>query len=87
MKQRYCTRIRPGGVLVIPPPLLRKLGGDSTKLIVEQQGNRLVVSKRPTVTESRIATLKAWNAKKSRLVGLQMQMPDVGREDDFERLN
>lgn len=87
MKRRYHTRIRPGGHIISPTQLLRKLGGDASKLVVESQGNRLIVSRRQTAIETRGARLKTRISKKWPLFELLMQMPDVGRDDDFERLS
>jgi len=53
------VRIRPGGLLVIRPPLLRALGGDPARLTLEQDGNRLFLSRRQSPQEARVARLKA----------------------------
>ena len=53
------VRIRPGRMIFIRPPLLRTLGADPKRLMVLEEGNRLVISTRPSPQEARLARFKA----------------------------
>lgn len=55
---RAVLRIRPGGLVVLRPPLLRRIGADATNLTVEEQGGRLFVVRRPSKQEALIARLR-----------------------------
>lgn len=56
---RAVLRIRPGGLVIIRPPLLRRLGGDPTNVTVELDGNRLYVGRRPSPQEARVARFES----------------------------
>ncbi|NMG27962.1 hypothetical protein [Aromatoleum evansii] len=56
---RAIVRIRPGRMIVIRPPLLRMLGADPAELMIDQDGHRLVIARRPTPQEARLARFKA----------------------------
>ncbi|QTQ38956.1 Uncharacterized protein ToN1_48600 [Aromatoleum petrolei] len=45
-------------MILIRPLLLRTLGADPAQLTVEQEGNRLVISRRLSPQEARLARLK-----------------------------
>ena len=53
------VRIRPGRMIIIRPSLLRTLGAEPSQLMVEQEGHRLVISRRRSQQEARLARLKA----------------------------
>lgn len=53
------VRIRPGGILIIPPMLLRTLGNDPKKLVVELTDGRLFLSRRLSPQQARLARFKA----------------------------
>lgn len=55
---RAVLRIRPGGLVVRPPPLLRRIGADATNLTVVAEGGQLVVARRPSCQEARVARLR-----------------------------
>ena len=57
--KRFKARIRPGGWIVIPRPLLHSLGADPGQLTIELHGKRLVVSRRQSPAEIRRAKFKA----------------------------
>lgn len=57
--KRFRIRIRPGRLIIIPRPILRFLGTDPNQLNIEMQGNRLVVYRRPSPVEMRLARLKS----------------------------
>ena len=56
--KRFQTRIRPGGWIVIPRPLLHSLGADPGQLTIELHGKRLEVSRRQSPAEIRRAKFK-----------------------------
>lgn len=52
-------RIRPGRLLILRPPLLRLLGADPARLMIEHDGPRLVIAQRPSRQETRLARFKS----------------------------
>lgn len=56
---KVLLRIRPGRMIIIRPPLLRTLGADPSQLLVAHEGRRLVISRRPSPQEARLARFKA----------------------------
>lgn len=52
-------RIQPGGLLIIRPWLLRKLGGDPAQLMAKVEGEQIVISRSPSLKEVRLCRLKA----------------------------
>ena len=62
----FSARICPGGMIVIPPLVLRALGGDPGKISVEVKANRLVLGKRLSPVEARLAKFKARLAEQLR---------------------
>lgn len=68
---KQCSmRIRPGGVIVIPRPVLRALGGDPAKISVEVKANRLVLEQRRSPVEARLEKFKAKLAERLRQAAL-----------------
>jgi hypothetical protein len=57
--KRLAVRIRPGGVIVIPRPILAALGGNAAGISVEVKANRLSLEKRKSPAEVRLARFKA----------------------------
>lgn len=55
---KVLLRIRPGRMIIIRPPLLRTLGADPSQLMVAHEGSRLVISRRPSPQEERLARFK-----------------------------
>lgn len=64
--KRLSVRIRPGSVVVIPRPILLALGGDPAKISVEVKANRLVLEKRKSPAEAKLARFKAKLAERLR---------------------
>lgn len=61
-KRRFSARIRPGGMIVIPRPILFALGwslGGGMEVTFEMRGNRLFVAKKPTPGEAKLTRFKA----------------------------
>ena len=56
-------RIRPGGMLIIRPSLLRKLGGDPAQLMANIEGGQIVISRRHSLKEARLCRLKGSSQK------------------------
>lgn len=52
-------RIRPRRLLILRPPLLRLLGADPARLMIEQDGGRLVVVPRPSGQDARLLRFKS----------------------------
>jgi hypothetical protein len=59
LSKRFQSRIRPGGRIVIPPAMLKALGGRPDSLVLELQGNRLLLSRRQSPIETKLAKFKA----------------------------
>ena len=60
--RRYEARIRPGGIIVIPRPILIALGwvpGEAMEVTIELRGNRLFIAKKPASGEAKLARFKA----------------------------
>lgn len=57
--KRLSVRIRPGGLIVIPHPVLVALGGDSTKILLEVKADRLLLEKRKSLAEAKLERFKA----------------------------
>lgn len=55
---RATLRIRPGGWVILPRPLLRRIGADATNLSVVAEGGQLVVVRRQSPLETRVARLR-----------------------------
>lgn len=66
---KVLLRIRPGRMIIIRPPLLRALGADPSQLMVAHEGNRLVISRRPSPQEASLARFKARLSALSLTVG------------------
>lgn len=66
MNKHFSARILPGGMIFIPRPLLRALGGDPAKIVVEVKANRLVLSQRMSPAEAKVAKFKARLAERLR---------------------
>ena len=63
--KRLQSRIRPGGRIVVPPAVLKALGGRPESLVLELQGNRLLLSRRQSPIEARLAKFKARMARRT----------------------
>lgn len=72
-KHRFRARIRPGGLIVIPRPILLALGlepGTASQVTIEIRGNRLVVGKKPSPLDVRLMKFKARLADRGRVTKL-----------------
>lgn len=58
-KMPFSARICPGGMIIIPPLVLRALGGEPGKISIEVKANRLILKKRLSPAEARLAKFKA----------------------------
>ena len=58
-QKRGTARMRPGRILIIPPPLFQVLGCYADDIIVQCEAGRIVLSKRRSPQETRLARLKA----------------------------
>lgn len=56
--KRFSVRIRPGGVIAIPRPILLALGGNPAKILIGVKANRLVLERRKSPAEVRIESFK-----------------------------
>ncbi len=68
--KRFSVRIRPGGVIVIPRPIVLALGGDPTKILVEAKANRLMLERRRSPVEARLKKFKTKLAERLRQAAL-----------------
>lgn len=68
--QRFSVRIRPGGVIVIPRPILLALGGEPAKISDDVEANQLVLEKRKSPAEAKLARFKAKLAERLRQAAL-----------------
>ena len=73
-KHRFRARIRPGGWIVIPRPILLALGLEpgtvSQQVSIELRGDRLFVEKRPSPLDVRLMKFKARLADRGRITKL-----------------
>jgi len=68
---KVLLRIHPGRMIIIRPPLLRTLGADPSQLMVAHEGSHLVIARRPSPQESRLAHFKARLSAPGMTVGAQ----------------
>lgn len=63
--KRFQSRIRPGGRIVVPPAVLKALGGRPESLVLELRGGRLLLSRRQSPAEAKLAKFKARMARRT----------------------
>jgi len=76
---RFSARIRPGGKIHLPRPILIALGwvpGEAMEVTIEIRGNRLFVAKKPAAGEAKLSRFKARLAERLRRLRLGSEDAD-----------